>query len=81
MGGINIGREGVEIYWDTGDYEGPVRIKATNTDTGDVGTVKDTNDGFHFLTWPAGVWNDHIVVTEAESGKVIDEFDISVKVD
>lgn len=79
--GINIGREGVEITWEPGDYEGPVRITATNADNGDVGVVKDTNDGKHFLTWPEGTYTDHIVVaTDDEDETVIDEGDITVTV-
>ena len=60
--GVNVGRSGVEIWWETGDYEGPVIIKAVNAENGDVGIAKDTNDGLHFLTWPPGTYTDEITV-------------------
>jgi len=66
--GVNIGREGVEIWWETGDYEGPVVIKATNAETGDVGIMKDSNDGNHFLTWPPGQYTDEITVYKDDGG-------------
>jgi len=55
-------RGGVEINWETGDYVGPVIIKAVNADNGDVGIVKDQNDGSAFLTWPAGNYEDSVSV-------------------
>ncbi len=82
MVGINIDRGGVEISWDPGtEYTGPVKIKATNMENGDVGVMKDTNDGRHFVTWPPGTWQDHIVVvTDDEDETVIDEGEITVTV-
>jgi hypothetical protein len=78
---INIGRGGVEIKWETGDYEGPVRIKAQNVENGDVGVVKDTNDGKHFLTWPPGTYIDEVTVyTDDEAATVIDQGTIAVTV-
>jgi len=83
-GGINIGREGVEIWWETGDYVGPVVIKAVNAETGDVGVMKDENDGNHFLTWPPGEYQDDVVVYQdtggGEVGDVIASFTINVRV-
>jgi len=66
--GVNMGREGVEIFWEPGDYEGPVLIKAVNAENGDVGISKDTNDGFHFLTWPPGTYTDEITVYKDDGG-------------
>ena len=83
--GINIQREGAEISWTPGDYVGPVTIKAVNIENNDVGVVKDTNDGKHFLTWPQGVWTDHITVYQGDDpenlGAVVDEGDVTVVVD
>jgi uncharacterized protein involved in tellurium resistance len=80
--GINISRDGVEISWEPGtEYSGPVKITATNMVNGDVGVMKDTNDGKHFVTWPPGTWQDHIKVEADDgSGTVIDEGEITVTV-
>lgn len=78
--GINIERGGAEIAWTPGDYVGPVTIKAVNALNGDVGVVKDGNDGHHFLTWPVGSWTDHITVFQADTDVVVDEGDVSVTV-
>jgi hypothetical protein len=85
---INIERGGAEISWEPGEYVGPVRIKAVNIENGDVGVVKDVNDGHAFLTWPPGTYSDHVTVYE-DSGdpqinpleaNVIDEGTITVTV-
>ena len=81
--GVNVGREGVEVAWETGEYEGPVIIKAVNAENGDVGISKVDNDGYHFLTWPPGDYVDHISVyqdVDGEQGDLIAEGDISVHI-
>lgn len=85
--GINVGRSGVEIWWETGDYEGPVLIKAVNAENGDVGIAKDENDGKHFLTWPPGTYTDDITVykdvspdVEPDASDVIARGQITVNV-
>jgi len=79
--GINIQREGANVSWTPGDYEGPVEIVAVNSVNGDVGTQKDSNDGFHFETYPPGFWQDHVTIfqlVDGVRGAVIDEGDIAV---
>src|SRR5262249_54193997 len=78
--GINIERGGAEIAWEPGDYVGPVTIKAVNAENGDVGIVRDENDGRHFLTWPPGSWTDHVTVFEGDTDVVVDEGDVAVVV-
>lgn len=68
MVGINIERSGAEISWEPGSYTGPVIIRAVNAENGDVGVAKDTNDGFHFLTWKPGTWIDLISVYKDTGG-------------
>lgn len=80
-GGINISRGGVEIWWEPGDYVGEVRIFAENMENGDIGVVKDKNDGKHFLTYPPGTYSDHVKVYKNDGGEFTDtdliaEFDI-----
>jgi hypothetical protein len=78
---INIERAGVEISWDPGDYVGPVKIVAVNAVNGDVGIMKDMNDGHHFLTWPPGSWQDQItVLADDGSETVVDQGDVAVTV-
>jgi len=67
--GINIDREGVEIWWEPGDYEGPVLVKAVNAETGDVGISKSANDGYQFLTWPPGTYTDEITILKDDGGE------------
>jgi hypothetical protein len=79
--GVNIAREGVNLSWVPGDYVGPVEIVAVNAVSGDIGTTLDSNDGFHFETYPPGFWEDHVTVyqlVDGERGAVVDEGDIAV---
>ena len=82
--GVNAPRSGVEIWWDPGDYVGPVVIKAVNAENGDVGVMKDENDGLHMLTWPPGTYEDEISVYEDTGdgtvGVLIAQGAINVKV-
>src|SRR5215471_12176661 len=83
--GVNAPRSGVEIWWEPGDYVGPVVIKAVNAETGDVGVMKDTNDGLHMLTWPPGTYEDEVSVYQDAGdgtlGDLIAQGTINVKVE
>jgi len=85
--GVNVPRSGVEIWWEPGDYDGPVIIKAVNAENGDVGISKSQNDGFQMLTWPPGEYTDTITVykdvpddPEADLVDVIARGTITVKI-
>lgn len=77
MGGIHSQRKAVVVEWDTGDYEGPVKVKTSSGD--DVsGTNLDSNQGFVALTFPVDHTGTTHVVVEDSEGNVLDEFDIEV---
>lgn len=79
MGGIYKDRKAVVVFWDTGDYEGPVEISTSNlADLSDIsGTNLDSNQGYAALTYPLDyVGGTHVVVTGG--GETLDEFDIDV---
>ena len=65
--GVGVPRDGVNITWEPGDYVGPVVIRATNMENGDVGVFKSENDGVAFATWPPGTYTDAIVVYQDEA--------------
>ena len=77
MGGIYKDRKAVVVSWETGYYEGPVRL-VTSNEEGNSGTNLDSNAGYAALTYPPD-WKGetHVVVYDNESN-VLDEFDIKV---
>ena len=79
MGGIYKERKAVVVFWEKGDYEGPVRITTTNaSDASDIsGTNLDSNQGYVALTYPLDYTGaTHVVVKGGD--EVLDEFDIEV---
>jgi len=79
MGGIYKDRQAVVVFWEKGDYEGPVQIQTSNVaDLSDVsGTNLDSNQGYAALTYPLDYTGaTHVVVKGGD--EVLDEFDIEV---
>lgn len=79
MGGVYKDRKAVVVFWDKGDYEGPVSITTTNSgDLSDIsGTNLDTNQGYAALTYPLDyTGGSHVVVKGGD--QTLDEFDIDV---
>ena len=54
MGGLYKERQAVVVFWEKGDYEGPVQIQTSNlADLSDLsGTNLDNNQGYAALTYP-----------------------------
>jgi hypothetical protein len=79
MGGIYKERKAVVVFWDKGEYEGPVHLATSNlADLSDIsGTNLDSNQGYAALTYPLDyVGGTHVVVSGGD--EVLDEFDIDV---
>jgi len=79
MGGVYKERQAVVVFWDKGDYEGPVSITTSNPDDPDnpSGTNLDNNQGYAALTYPLDyTGSTHVVVKGGDA--VLDEFDIQV---
>lgn len=76
MGGLYKERKAVVVFWEKGEYEGPVNIRTTADD--DVsGTNLATNQGYAALTYPLEhVGETHVQVYGGE--QLLDEFDIEV---
>jgi len=79
MGGVYKDRKAVVVFWDKGDYEGPVEIQTVNAaDLSDVsGTNLDSNQGYAALTYPLD-YTGATQVTVKGGGEVLDEFEIDV---
>ena len=79
MGGVYKDRKAVVVFWDKGDYEGPVDIETSNlADLSHVsGTNVASNQGYAALTYPLDYsGGTHVVVKGGD--EVLDEFDIDV---
>jgi hypothetical protein len=79
MGGVYKDRQAVVVFWEKGDYEGPVQIQTSNlADLSDVsGTNLDNNQGYAALTYPLD-YTGATRVTVKGGDEVLDEFDIDV---
>lgn len=80
MGGVYKDRKAVVVFWDKGDYEGPVKITTVNSaNIEDIsGTNMDTNQGYAALTYPL----DYVGATQVTvkgGDAVLDEFEIDVE--
>lgn len=79
MGGVYKDRKAVVVFWEKGDYEGPVKISTSNVaDLSDIsGTNLDSNQGYAALTYPLDyVGATNVKVTGGD--EVLDEFEIDV---
>lgn len=82
-GGINLTRRLVEFWYDGSSHEAdiPVTATAVNSETGDVGTKKDKNDGLVSFSYPPGTdVIDRIYVNSDEDGSLIAEFLVRVRI-
>lgn len=70
---VNGERKGVEIKWDTGDFDGKVQVFAVGND-GDVhNSGPGGNDGLASLSYPTGFQGrSAIEIRSADDGSVID---------
>lgn len=80
MGGVYKDRKAVVVFWDKGDYDGPVQIQTSNlADLSDIsGTNLDSNQGYAALTYPLDYTGATHVVVKGAADEVLDEFDIDV---
>jgi hypothetical protein len=77
MGGVYKDRQAVVVFWEKGDYEGPVKLRTSNEN--DVsGTNLDANQGYAALTYPLDFTGTTHVEVLTEAGELLDEFDIDV---
>lgn len=79
MGGVYKDRKAVVVFWEKGDYEGPVKIETANAaDLSDVsGTDLSSNQGYAALTYPLD-YTGATKVTVKGGDEVLDEFEIDV---
>lgn len=72
-------RKAVVVQWDAGDYEGPVTLKLTNPESGDVSSTElSSNAGYAAVTYPLDYSGETDVQVCDADGNVLDEGSVSV---